>query len=239
MRLTLLLLSLFAASCSSPASRENTAGIRLVLPASLEPHRERLTLSIDSARSVLREFAAGYGWSELTKEEFMDSVMIFGDKALFDKTLLNLAGADSSTQLPPTYCAALESRVLIAMAPEYYAEVYPEGIEPGSYSKLLVHEMAHRLHIRILNGDEDAMGPTWFFEGFAIYAANQFSNSMLQLSSDELIDVLQAPERGSYVRYNYCFRYFVKSSNLKALIATASQPGFNDSLTQLIRKAQP
>lgn len=239
MRFTLFLLSLFAASCSSPSRRENTAGIRLVLPAALEPDREQLTQSIDSARSAIREFAAGYGWRELTTEEFMDSVMIFSDKDQFDKTLLKLAGADSSTQLPPTYCAALESRVLIAMAPGYYAKVYPEGIEPGSYRKLLVHEMAHRLHIRILNGDEEAMGPTWFFEGFALYAADQFAHSPLQLSNDEVIEVLQAPERGSYLRYNYCFRYFVKPSNLKAFIATASQPGFNDSLTQLIRKAQP
>lgn len=230
---------LIATSCSAPSGREKTAGIRLVLPASLEIHRERLTQSIDSARSALQQFAAAHGWSELTKEEFMDSVMIFDDKALFDKTLLKLAGADSSTPLPPTYCAALENRVLIAMAPAYYAQVFPEGIEPGSYSKLLVHEMAHRLHIRILHGDEEAMGPTWFFEGFALYAADQFAHSSLQLSNDEVIEVLQAPERGSYLRYNYCFRYFVKPSNLKVFIANASQPGFSDSLTQLIQKVQP
>ena len=86
----------------------------------------------------------------------MDSVMVFDDKALFDKALLTLSGADTSMQLPPTYFAALERRVLIVMSPGYCARVYPEGNEPGSYPKLLAHEMAHRLHIRILGGNEEA-----------------------------------------------------------------------------------
>jgi hypothetical protein len=65
----------------------------------------------------------------------------------------------------------------MAVSPELYAENYPEGIEEDSYEKLLAHKIAHGLHIRILNGDEGRMGPTWFFEGFAIYAVEQFRES--------------------------------------------------------------
>ena len=33
-----------------------------------------------------------------------------------------------------------------------------DGDEENAFEKLLAHEMAHRLHIRILNGNENAMG---------------------------------------------------------------------------------
>lgn len=232
----LLVLVLGISACSPPPKVPKPEAVPLVLHPSLETDRERLQSAVDSARTALRAFAESYGWGEWVKEEFMDSVMVFDDKALFDKALLTLSGADTSMQLPPTYFAALERRVLIVMSPGYCARVYPEGNEPGSYPKLLAHEMAHRLHIRILGGNEEAMGPTWFFEGFAIFAAGQFADSPLQLSNQEVVDVLSERERGSYLRYNYCFRYFVNQSDLKTLVVHAGRPGFSDSLIATNRK---
>ncbi len=223
----LLLMLLFACT-----EKEKT--VKLVLPSSLEARRPELSDKIDLARENLRVFAKNNGWEDLVKEEFMDSVMIFDDKALFNKILLALAGLDSTLALPDTYCAALEKRVLIVMSPEYYARVYPEGIEEQSYPKLLTHEMAHRLHIRILNGDEEAMGPIWFYEGFAIYAANQFSHSTLELTREEMMMMMQDPERGSYVQYNSIFRYFAKRLPVQELIEKARDETFNNALIEMI-----
>jgi hypothetical protein len=202
--------------------------IPLVLPASLENRRTEFEINIKNAIANIESFATKYGWDSLTKEAFMDSVMIMDHKKKFDRNLLALVGADTTMELPETYCAALEERTLVVVTPEIYAAAYPEGIEANSYEKLLTHEIAHRLHIRILNGDEEAMGPVWFYEGFALFTADQFSNSNLQLSEAEMKEIMDNPERGSYVNYNVIFRYFVSKIPLKELIAQAKNEDFNE-----------
>ncbi len=148
--------------------------------------------------------------------------------------LLILAGADTSLELPETYCATLEKRTLLAVSPEFYARVYPEGIEDRSYEKLLTHKIAHQLHVRILNGDEEAMGPIWFYEGFATFAADQFSESDMMLSIEEMKSIMNEPERGSYIKYNYLFRYFVTKVELEDLIIKAKDESFNNDLISLL-----
>ena len=151
---------------------------------------------------------------------------VFDRKPEFDRALLTLAGMDPATELPATYSAALERRVLVAVAPELYAAAYPEGVEAASYEKLLAHEIAHRLHVRILGGDEQAMGPIWFYEGFAIFAADQLRQVPGELSEEELWRVVGDPERGSYVRYGQVFRRFAARVPLPVLVERAGQPGF-------------
>jgi len=208
--------------------------ILLILPDSLKSRRIEFRDYVNAARVNIISFAKEYGWGELTKEEFMDRVIIFDDKNEFNLTLLKLAEADPTKHLPDTYCAALEKRTLISVTPEYFSEVYPEGNEDRSFEKLLTHEIAHRLHIRILNGDEKAMGPIWFYEGFAIYTADQFSISDIILSKEEMIKIMKDPERGSYVKYSYIFRYFVNKVPLKELIIKAKDENFNDELILMI-----
>lgn len=206
----------------------------LVLPEELENRRDEFLRYIHSARENIRNFASGYCWDNLVEEEFFDQVMIFDDKKKYNTALLKLVEADCNLDLPETYCAALEKRILMVVTPEYYARVYPDGIEEKSYEKLLTHEIAHRLHIRILNGDEEAMGPIWFFEGFAIFAADQFSQSKLILSKDEMTDLMRDPQRGSYVKYNYIFRYFVSKIPLPDLVFKAKQDNFSEYLIRLL-----
>lgn len=206
----------------------------LVLPEELENRRDEFLRYIHSARENIRNFASGYCWDNLVEEEFFDQVMIFDDKKKYNTALLKLVEADCNLELPDTYCAALEKRILMAVTPEYYARVYPDGIEERSYEKLLTHEIAHRLHIRILNGDEEAMGPIWFFEGFAIFAADQFSQSKLILNKDEMTDLMRDPQRGSYVKYNYIFRYFVSKIPLPDLVFKAKQDNFSEDLIWLL-----
>jgi len=208
--------------------------IPLILPDSLESRRKEFLEYVNAARMNIISFAKDYGWEEFTKVEFTDRVIIFDNKNEFDLTLLKLAEADPSQHLPDTYCAALEKRTLISVTPEYFSKVYPEGNEERSFEKLLTHEIAHRLHIRILNGEEKAMGPIWFYEGFAIYAADQFSKSDIILRNDEMIKIMKDPVRESYVKYNFIFRYFVNEMPLKELILKAKDENFNDELILML-----
>ena len=94
--------------------------------------------------------------------------------------------------------------------------------------------MAHRLHIRILKGDEEAMGPIWFFEGFAIYAAGQFENRSLKLNADEIREIVKSESRGSYVRYGAVIRYFLEKAAIHELVQHAGQRVFFEWLQKLI-----
>ncbi|MBN1620075.1 hypothetical protein JW890_05075 [candidate division WOR-3 bacterium] len=199
----------------------------ICLPQSMEKRRIEFENHLDKARKIIESFAIKHGWEEHIYEPFMKKVMIFDDKKKFNSELALLAGIEGGVELPDTYCAALENNILIAMTPEFYAMVYPEGVEEESYEKLLAHEIAHRLHIRILNGDEDAMGPVWFFEGFALFAADQFKNNDIDFSKKEITAVIDNPERGSYRKYADVFRLFLNKISLKELLFKAGKSDFN------------
>ena len=209
--------------------------VPLALPSSLEPRREQFEQTLLGAQRRIVRFAERHGWKDLAMERFFDRAEIFNVKANFDKALVGVAGLPASTVFPETYSAALECRVLMAVSPELYAKSYSEGIEEDSYEKLLAHEIAHRLHIRILRDDEEAMGPTWFFEGFAIYAAEQFKESTSRLTATEIHGILSSLERGSYRKYGDVFRFFVKKVTIKEMIERAAKEGFLEWLQQLSR----
>jgi len=202
----------------------------LRLSLALEPRRAELESAVRGTRARIEAFAGRCGWQELVGESFMDSVAIFGRKEEFDHALLTIAGMDTGTALPATYCAALENRVLLAVSPELYAENYPQGIEDRAYEKLLAHEISHRLHLRILGGNEEAMGPIWFFEGFATYAAGQFETPTTPIDTSEVWAIVRSEERSDYRRYASAFRFFAARCSLRDLIDHAGREDFADWL---------
>ncbi|MFX0092898.1 MAG: hypothetical protein ACFFBD_14160 [Candidatus Hodarchaeota archaeon] len=211
---------------------EGVYKIPLILPKSLQSRSEEFQNVLIEAQKRVKKFANQFYWKEEIKRSFADKCHIFDSKADFDQTLIRIFGLDCSTKLPKTFCAALESRVLLAVSPELYAEAYPEGIEEGSYEKLLAHEMVHRLHIRILKGNEDAMGSIWFYEGFAIYGSGQFEDSSTKLPSSEIWDIVQQEKRLSYKKYGTVFRYFLNKASLHELVEQAGKKTFTSWLAQ-------
>jgi hypothetical protein len=205
----------------------------LILSTSLEPRRTEFEKTIATALARISSFAAQHGWEEHVLEPFFDSVRVFDDKAAFDAFLIEATGVDKATKLPAEYCAALENRVLTAVSPAMYDAVYPDGREPGSYEKLLAHEIAHRLHIRILKGDEEAMGPVWFYEGFAIYAVDQMNDPTYMLSNEELWLIVENPKRGSYKKYGAVIRQFLKKTTIAEMVERAGKDGFGEWLQGL------
>jgi hypothetical protein len=94
-----------------------------------------------------------------------------------------------------------------------------------------VHELAHRLHVRLVDGHEDRMGPMWFWEGFATYVADQFPGNK-PLTEAQMQQVVEAKERGSYRKYNAVFNHYLKQKNvsLADFVKHAGEPDFNDWL---------
>lgn len=143
---------------------EGIYDIPIILPESLEPRRNSLHSALMNAQRRLRNFAYHNGWGQFVKESFAKRAEIYDDQRRFVQTLLKRTHTDPSIELPSSVSAALEEDILMSVSPETYRRIYPEGIEEKSFEKLIAHEMAHRLHIRILGEDEDAMGPVWFID---------------------------------------------------------------------------
>ncbi len=207
--------------------------IPVILPAGLEKRRVEFEQALAAARKRIGDFAEKNGWAPLATESFADSFVVFADKGAFDEAILKSAGLDIGTKLPKTYSAALENRVLMAVTPEIFIKNFPEGMEENYYEKLLTHEIAHRLHIRILNGNEEAMGPVWFFEGFAIYAADQLKLRDYRMSPGEIWRTIGDTERGDYRKYGYIFRHFAQKAPLDTLIHRAGDDDFASWLQTL------
>jgi hypothetical protein len=213
---------------------EGVYSVPLVLSLSLEPRRTQFEQTLLAAERRIVKFAEKHGWRDLTKQSFLDRAQIFDAKADFDEALAIASGFPPSTVFPKTYSAALEERVLMAVPPELYAENYPEGVEDDSFEKLLAHEIAHRLHIRVLNGNEDAMGPTWFYEGFATYVADQFKECVFELRASEVREVLVGQRPESYRKYASVFRFFAQKAPIHELVEQASKKDFSTWLSNLL-----
>ncbi len=205
----------------------------LSLTAALERQRGVLEKAIFDAHDRVRGFAERFGWECHMDEPFIDGASFFDNKDDFDSALRELLEMDPAAVLPKTFCACLEERRLMAVSPELYAQLYPQGVEEKSFEKLLAHEIAHRLHIRILDGDEDRMGPVWFFEGFAIFAADQFAHSTMRLTPAKIWEIVRQEERGSYEQYSVVLDHFLRRASLPALAIRAGESDFLEWLAGL------
>lgn len=207
--------------------------IPLQLDAALEPQREQLQATLLAAQRRLKAFAQQHEWAAHVAEPFAHKAHFYASKATFDHDLLTLCGLDPAIELPSTYCGALEQGVLTAVSPQLYRTLYPQGDEPDAFEKLLTHEMAHRLHIRILAGNEEAMGPIWFYEGFALYAAGQLAHAAPVLDNGEIWAIVQEEERMDYRRYVTVLRCFLQKATLQQLVQQAGRPDFVAWLRQI------
>lgn len=210
--------------------------IPIQLATALEPQRALLYSTLLAAQRRLANLALRHGWQACVKEPFAKQFRVYADKAAFDHDLLEICGLETTLEIPKTYCAALEQGVLMSVSPELYRRLYPEGDEENAFEKLLTHEMAHRLHIRLLDGNEEAMGPVWFYEGFALYAAGQLEQAAPHLETSEIWAVVSAEERMDYRRYVTAFRYFLDKAAIHQLIEMAGKAEFVDWLKQLAQR---
>jgi hypothetical protein len=229
-----LLLVLFSmvdlpANSSEHELRQTAPGVFAVplsLPKSLEPRRVEFERDLIEAQKRLRAFALKNGWVNLTDKPLMLRAEIYHKKDDYDKHIYELEPDLRGKPIPKTFVAGIEKDVFFAVCPEIVDEVFPQGREKDSYIKLIVHELVHRLHVRILNGQEEKMGPVWFYEGFAVYGADQLKAAAPKLTETQIWDVVNAKERGSYLKYRTVFDYFLTKHSLQELLEHAGDADF-------------
>jgi hypothetical protein len=204
--------------------------MKLNLPDSLENQRDQIAKSILEAHQIVKDFASKYGWENFTNESFADHAEIFATQNDFIARLEEMYGMEISGHLPKTVVASLENRILMAVSPDEYLRIFPQGNEEKAFEKLLAHEIGHRLHVRILHGNEEAMGPIWFFEAFAILVAGQFENTRIEMS--EVGTTISGTERGNYLKYGATLRYLLQFYSLKELVARAGDENFSKNLLE-------
>lgn len=185
------------------------------------------------AEQIIYSFAKKYGWQNYVQHPSFDSVEIFSSQRELWTRVRELERLPSYEEpLTNALAAVILKRTLLAITLEEYARIRPQyATRKQAWPRLLAHEMAHELHLRLVHANPDAMGPKWFFEGFAIVASGQHlcghakAHNLAEAMSDS---AHQGP--GSYVYYEVAFRFFLKRMALQQLIRRAGSPDFEDWL---------
>ncbi len=221
-----------------PLLRDHVAH-HLTLPTS-ERHRYGWYVEqVVNAYEDIVAFATAHGWADLV-DRWFDRVEVFDDQLALWSRLRIEAGLPDDAPLPtPALAGALEGRVLRVVTPELYARVQPRyGAAPDAFRRLLGHELAHRLHIAVLDGDEAAMGPRWFFEGFAIVASGDLAD-LATADAHDVTEHMRAAGDGAYARYVAALRFWLTHLPLRDLVARAGEPEFERWLAERLEPPQP
>lgn len=202
----------------------------LTCSRALYHRRGEFAEKVKKADSIVREFASSHGWEKHMERPTFTSVRIYStQKSLWDETRKIIG---SSEKHPPTdgFSALICEWRLMAVTPEEYERLRPEyaGIEDG-WIKLLAHEMAHELHNQLV-GDEDRMGPQWFYEGFAMHVAGQHFDRPAISSLGRALEATHSESRGSYAEYVAAFEFFRRQVGLEKMIMQAGSPDFESWL---------
>ena len=208
--------------------------IDLKLPEFLQEDYDWYTRTIRNAIQTIERISIKNGWHLLSEEQFLTSCDVFNIKNKFDEAIIKNFSLPESTNLPTTYSAVIKDKKLLIVSKEVYEKNYPEGKEANMYEKLVTHELAHELHIRLLGGNENDMGPMWFFEGFAIHLADQFAGFKTHLSKEKMKEIVKSSERGSYVEYGFVFRKILQKIPLTEFLKKSKNTDFNDFVVKLI-----
>lgn len=208
----------------------------LHLEKEMEPQRDEFIHCILNACEIISLFSEKYHWENFNQTPTFNRIEFYSSQKKLWNRILNLYDLPETTPLQTSGLAAgLEKKILLAVSPEEFMRLRPEyAVSSDAWERLLAHEMAHRLHVRILGGDEDAMGPTWFFEGFAIYASGHQISTMIFNEPQEALKAVNQKEftRGIYAIYSSAFNYFLKHKSLNELISRAGKGDFEKWLIE-------
>lgn len=194
----------------------------------------RVQRAVVRADELVRSFAATNGWSNEAEIRTFDSVEVFANQEDLWRRILQINKMPPDTPLRVRgLTAALEGRVLLAVSPDEYARVAPDyAARPESWPRLMAHEVVHRLHVEILKGDEAAMGPQWFFEGFAVFGSGQdLDEGLVYRTADEALQgVHDTSSPQAYRRFVAAVRYFARLVPLPDLVRRAQSADFESWL---------
>jgi len=172
---------------------------------------------------------------ELPNAQLIDSVKVF-ESPLRAREHLAKSYDTQIERIPETFAGTVEGSSLFLVSRGAYQEIWQKLYPAWSwteqtYHQLVVHELAHRAHEEFAiasYGSAEAMGPTWFFEGFAVTCAGQFETDIPMLGSGELQEQVGSGHTPSisYPLYGHIVRSLADKYGMKTIVARASEPGF-------------
>lgn len=183
------------------------------------------------AKNKLAVFAKENGWKSLVDtKSFIEKIEVFSSKEEFDSALKALLNGQMKS-VPKNFVAVMDNRILRVVSWKTYQQVHPDETLQD-YEKLLTHEIAHQLHVDILKGDQDKMGPVWFYEGFAVLAAQQYET--FSADSKSMKEAVSNSERGNYKVYGSILRKILKTKSLSTLVEESSKANFNSEVLKML-----
>jgi hypothetical protein len=213
-----------AAPVALDATDVKSVSARMVLPAALEPRRDALAREVLAGHAITARFAAAHGWSARMSGLFRAVEIFAAQEALWHRVLA-LNGIAPRPLPTKGLAGGVEKGILVLVTPEEYRRVQPDyAAVDGAYRRLIAHEIAHRLHVSILRGDDDAMGPVWFYEGFAVVASGDLRTTPVSVT--QAWEATQAKGPGSYRSYAAALRCFMGQVRIEELVARAGRPDF-------------
>jgi hypothetical protein len=228
---TVLLLAAISGACS--AQNRGVASEPPVKWIGDGIDRQAIREDIVRAQQALRSFASTNHLESGLEALRIGHIEIFSSKTMFDQRLIAIDGLPPDTKFPLSYVAVVDGNVLYACSEQAAITSNPAVKSRTDYVELLTHEMAHALHIALLDGDEARMGPRWFYEGFAVVAAGQFVDQP-PISKQEYLDVVFPRTKPDYRLYGAALRKLAQIYPLAELISRASKPGFCDWATSAV-----
>lgn len=177
---------------------------------------EQFVEDLELAFERLNRFLKKENLSQTPVESYVYKVIYFESKDIFDSEIIRLTKGQMKT-IPKTYVAFGDGGILRTISLKAYLKVHPDHTRKD-FIDLLVHEAAHIFHSKKY-GDE-GMGPIWFFEGFAVVAADQYFNDV-KLSKDEMKAVAAAKRRGDYKKYGFMVRELKKTHSIGDMLQKA------------------
>lgn len=193
--------------------------------------------AVNDGQARLLAFAKEHGLAGLIiNKPLIERAVLLENKEAFDSKLRELSGLPSSYQIPKSFVATPERGIFWTIPKEQIAALNPKDAEDTDfYQKLVAHELAHLLHIRYLNGNEDGMGPVWFYEGFAVVASHQYLSFGWDNFKREFEDVVHNPIRGDYRQYGFLVRRLMEKTSVKSLFEQAKTKDFNSWVISKLR----
>jgi hypothetical protein len=200
----------------------------LTVPPEYQARRGEVASAVVTAVAIVRDFALHHRWSRCVEEPFFHRIEIYRTQDALWRRMLALNEAEDLPMPTDALTAGLEKGVLLALIREEAERARPEYFSTrDDWTRAFAHEMVHQLHVRILNGQEERMGPQWFFEAFAVIGSGQALGQGIQVRNvDEAVRLTEATGRGSYAQYAAALRYFTERIPLPQLVERAAAADF-------------
>jgi hypothetical protein len=217
----LSLAMLAGCAASAPASARWTLSVS---PPDSVAERAART-SMEDADLLIASFAFSNGFGDVYTRGLAREVKVFTAKPEFDRYLQASGEWPRTTAVPETVVAIFGTGALLATAEAEARRTNPAIDSHDAYVRILMHELAHGLHLAVVGGDKTALGPRWFFEGFAVAAAEQFDGP--EISAADYRAVVAGSPMADYRLFGAAVRKLLRTHSYSALIEQARKPTFN------------